>query len=154
MGRRPGEYFTKEDLLVCSELLQNVTLVAGDFTKTLEHVKARDFVYLDPPYAVTSRRIFREYGKRVFDIVDIDRFSKCLAEISEVGADFLVSYADCTEARKLARRWNSMRLPIRRHIAGFAGARKNAYEWLITNLPVNQIAEVSDGTSTKKRVRV
>lgn len=137
MGRRPGDYFSKADLVRCSELLQKATLVAGDFTKTLERVKAGDFVYLDPPYAVSSRRIFREYGKRIFDTTDIPRFSECLSEIARAGADFLVSYADCKEARALARQWNSMRLPIRRHIAGFAGARKNAYEWLITNLPVD-----------------
>ncbi len=67
MGKRPGGYFSEEDLLHCSKLLQRTGLVAGDFTKTLERVRAGDFVYLDPPYAVTSRRIFREYGKTTFD---------------------------------------------------------------------------------------
>jgi DNA adenine methylase len=147
MGRRPGAYFAKEDILRCSELLQNALLVAGDFTKTLEHVKAHDFVYLDPPYAVKSRRIFCEYGKRVFNAADISRFAECLAGIRQIGADFLVSYADCSEARMLALQWNSVRLPIRRHIAGFAGARKNAYEWLITNLPLVHHFEVPNGAS-------
>ncbi|MCW5682709.1 MAG: Dam family site-specific DNA-(adenine-N6)-methyltransferase [Xanthobacteraceae bacterium] len=141
MGRRPGAYFTKEDLVRCSELLEHATLVAGDFAKTLKHVKAGDFVYLDPPYAVTSRRIFRQYGKDVFNIADIPRFADCLAGIAQVGADFLVSYADCREARHLASQWNSVRLPVRRHVAGFSGARKNAYEWLITNLPLDRTNE-------------
>ena len=73
MGTRPGEYFSKEDLLACSELLQRTTLVAGDFERTLGRVKAGDFVYLDPPFAVTSRRIFKEYGKKTFDTDDIPR---------------------------------------------------------------------------------
>jgi DNA adenine methylase len=137
MGKLSGAYFTKSDLLKCSELLQRATLVAGDFTDTLEYVKAGDFVYLDPPYAVSTRRIFREYGKLVFDTADIPRFAECLNSIDRKGADFLVSYADCSEARALASQWNATRLPIRRHIAGFAGARKNAYEWLVTNLPLN-----------------
>lgn len=136
MGRRPGAYFSKEDLLNCSKLLQTTTLVAGDFVKTLERVKAGDFVYLDPPYAVTSRRIFKEYGKRTFDTADIPRFSESLAAIVKQNADFLVSYADCTEARALAFEWHSVRLPIRRHVAGFAGDRKKAYEWLISNRPI------------------
>ena len=67
MGTRSGEYFSEDDLLGCSKLLQRTILVAGDFVKTLKHVKAGDFVYLDPPYAVTSRRIFKEYGKKTFD---------------------------------------------------------------------------------------
>jgi DNA adenine methylase len=137
MGIRPGAYFTKDDLACCSALLQTVKFVVGDFTTTLEQVKKGDFVYLDPPYAVNSRRIFREYGKRVFDTTDVPRLAECLGRLKRIGADFLVSYADCREARKLANDWNSVRLPIRRHIAGFAGARKHAYEWLITNMALD-----------------
>jgi len=133
MGTRLGEYFSKDDLLNCSKLLQRATLVAGDFVKTLERVKAGDFVYLDPPYAVTSRRIFKEYGKKIFGTADVPRLSESLREIVRRSADFLVSYADCAEARALANEWNSVRLPIKRHIAGFAGDRKKAYEWLISN---------------------
>lgn len=136
MGSRTGEYFSKDDLIDCSKLLQRTTLVAGDFVKTLEGVKAGDFVYLDPPYAVESRRIFREYGKKRFDTADIPRFCESLRAIVKQNADFLVSYADCTEARALAVEWHSVRLPIRRHVAGFAGDRKKAYEWLISNRPI------------------
>ncbi len=136
MGTRLGEYFSKDDFLRCSELLQRTTLVVGDFVKTLERVRAGDFVYLDPPYAVTSRRIFKEYGKKTFDTADIPRLSESLTAIVKRNADFLVSYADCAEARALALEWYSVRLPIKRHIAGFAGDRKNAYEWLISNRPI------------------
>lgn len=137
MGKRPGEYFSKDDLLNCSRLLHGATLVAGDFVKILERVRGGDFVYLDPPYAVTSRRIFKEYGKKTFDTSDVARLSESLTEITERGADFLVSYADCAEARVLALRWYSIRLPIRRHVAGFAGGRRNAYEWLLSNRPIS-----------------
>lgn len=136
MGKEQGAYFTKSDLLRCSGLLRRASLVVGDFTKTISHVKPGNFVYLDPPFAVGSRRVFREYGKQSFGAADLPRLSKCLLEICEIGADFLVSYADSSEARALASQWNAIRLPIRRNIAGFAGARKNAYEWLITNLSI------------------
>jgi DNA adenine methylase len=136
MGSKLSEYFSQEDLLSCSTLLQQTQLVAGDFSKTLRHVKAGNFVYLDPPFAVTSRRIFREYGRKVFDTSDIARFSEALSAIANAKADFLVSYADCREARMLAAQWNSVRLPVRRHVAGFAGARKNAYELVITNMSI------------------
>jgi len=139
MGTRPGEYFSKDDLLGCSELLRRTSLVAGDFVKTLEQVKAGDFVYLDPPYAVKSRRIFREYGTKTFDTTDIPRLSESLTAIVKQNADFLVSYADCAEARALALKWHSVRLPVRRHIAGLAGDRKQAYEWLVSNRPITSI---------------
>jgi DNA adenine methylase len=134
MGSKLSSYFTKEDLLRCSTLLQDVKLVRGDFSKTVEHVKRGNFVYLDPPYAVNSRRIFREYGKHVFDTSDVPRFGEALTSIDQARAEFLVSYADCREARSLARHWNAVRLPVRRNIAGFADARRNAYEWMITNI--------------------
>lgn len=136
MGTRLGEYLGKEELLNCSKLLQKTALIAGDFTKTLERVRAGDFVYLDPPFAVTSRRIFREYGQKPFDTSDIPRLTESLTAIVRQGADFLVSYADCAEARALAQRWFSVRLSIKRHIAGFAGDRRRAYEWLISNRPI------------------
>jgi DNA adenine methylase len=136
MGTRQGAYISKEDLLNCSMLLRRTTLITGDFTKTLERVSAGDFVYLDPPYAVGSRRIFTEYGKKTFVTSDISRLSDSLAAIVKRDADFLVSYADCSEARMLGLKCHSVRLPIRRHVAGFAGDRRESYEWLISNRPI------------------
>jgi DNA adenine methylase len=136
MGARLGKYFGKDDLLACSHLLRRAKLIAGDFVKTLGQVRAGDFVYLDPPFAVKSRRVFKEYGKKPFDVSDIPRFSESLTRIAQQNADFLVSYADCSEARALAKQWHSVRLPIRRHVAGFARDRKRAYEWLISNRPI------------------
>lgn len=138
MGTRPGEYFSREDLIRCARFLQRATLFAGDFAATLKHVKQRDFVYLDPPYAVTSRRIFRQYGKTTFNTSDIPRLAEGLVEIVKRGADFLVSYADCAEARALAAQWHAVRLPVRRHVAGFAGNRKKAYEWLVSNRVIDE----------------
>lgn len=134
MGSKLGSYFSIDDIIRCSQALQGARLVHGDFEDTLRGVRANDFVYLDPPYAVTSRRVFREYGREIFNPSDLDRFSKQLKRIDAAGADFLVSYADCTEARALAKVWKSERVPVRRHIAGFADARRQAYEWLITNI--------------------
>jgi DNA adenine methylase len=135
MGKEPGAYFSLYDLKKCSSLLENAKLVAGDFHKTLELVQPGDFVYLDPPYAMASarRRVFREYSQRSFDTFDIPRFGESLKTIDDLGANFLVSYADCSEARKLGQQWNTVRHPVRRNIAGFAGNRRLAYELLITN---------------------
>ncbi len=139
MGKQLGNYFTLENLMECSELLQRTKFISGDFSKTLTDIKKGDFVYLDPPYAVTSRKMFREYSKKSFGSIDIPRFSDSLDQIHKSKADFLVSYADCKEARLIATSWNAIRLPVRRSVAGFSDARKMAYEWLITNcdMPAN-----------------
>jgi DNA adenine methylase len=132
---KPIGKLEKADYIRAAEQLTAARLIAGDFSKTLELVKAGDFVYLDPPFAVSSkrRRLFTEYGKNVFGPSDVERLAVALSELDKEGADFLVSYADCKEARFLARNWNAKRLSVRRHIAGFSAHRKNASEWLITN---------------------
>jgi len=134
IGTKQGAYFSRTDLRKCSILLQNTKFVAGDFKKTLEFVETGDFVYLDPPFAVTSRRLFRQYGAGSFDTSDVPRLAESLTEIDNRGAEFLVSYADCKEARNLGKQWNAVRFPIRRNVAGFSSDRRDAYEWLISNV--------------------
>jgi DNA adenine methylase len=133
-GHSQGTYFRQSDAILCARALKRATLIAGDFAKTLERVREGDFVYLDPPYAVQSRRVFREYGMSPFTQADCDRFAAALATIAKRGADFVVSYADSREARVLARPWRWMRFPVRRHVAGFATDRRSSYEIVITNM--------------------
>ena len=102
----------------------------GDFS--LAHLVG-PVVYLDPPFAVTSRRMFRQYAADSFNTSDIPRLDNALRRLHRIKADFLVSYADSPEARTLSKRWNSIRLPVRRHVASFGTRRRNAYEWFISN---------------------
>lgn len=133
IGTRPGAYFSRDDLSACARLLRKAELIDGDFARTVEKVEPGDLVYLDPPFALESRRVFREYGLKSFRTKDVPRLGDALKTIVKAGADFVVSYADCKEARSLTAEWNSVRLPVRRHIAGFSGSRRLAYEWLISN---------------------
>lgn len=135
-GRKQGAYLTRGDLIRCSSMLRKAVLVAGDFCETTAFAKKGDFVYLDPPFAVQSRRVFRQYGRKSFGFEDIPRFDLELKRLNRVGVDFLVSYADCAQARSIARQWNSTRVALRRYVAGFADHRRFAYEWLISNLPI------------------
>ncbi len=144
IGTRTGAYFTNTDLLNCSVLLKRAKLLAADFGETIEHVRAGDFVYLDPPFAVDSRRVFCEYGAQPFSTADMARLAVGLRDIERKRADFLVSYADSKEARALAKEWNATRLPIRRHVAGFSGSRRRAFEWLISNMQVKDILRRSN----------
>jgi len=124
----------REDFMRAAKLLQRARFVAGDFSRTLALAKRGDFVYLDPPFAVTSRRVFTQYGGKTFDGSDIERLAQELRRLDRLGADFLVSYADCAEARQLAMEWNATKLFVRRNVAGFSGHRRMASEWLISNI--------------------
>jgi DNA adenine methylase len=128
-----------EQFHACANLLKNSDLRAWDFGRTLRYVQKGDFVYLDPPYAVASRRIFREYGPKSFAKRDLTRLAKHLRTIDQKGATFVLSYADCAEARSLGAQWLSRRILVRRNIAGFAGARRSAYEVVVTNAQMGDI---------------
>jgi DNA adenine methylase len=134
-GSKLATYLSRDEFLGCAEALEKVKLISGDFEDTLERVKRGDFVYLDPPYAVTSRRVFRQYGKKPFGTDDVDRLAKELKRIDKLGAHFVVSYADCRKARALASDWNSQKFLVQRHIAGFSDSRTRSFEWIIYNLP-------------------
>lgn len=133
---------TLEQLKACGFLLRRASIVRADFRNTLDRVDAGDFVYLDPPYAVSNRRVFVEYGSLVFTSQDLEELGELLADISDRGATFVVSYADCGEARRAFSRWPQQRVPVRRNVAGFSGARRTQYELYATNCP-HAFVEVS-----------
>ncbi|MGQ0613788.1 MAG: DNA adenine methylase [Planctomycetaceae bacterium] len=117
----------------CARLLQVAHLRAWDFGTTLRYTSEGDFVYLDPPYAVETRRVFREYGPKQFSQADLGRLSDHLDRLDDRGVVFLLSYADCAAARKQFKKWPTRRIRVRRHIAGFQGARRHAFELLVSN---------------------
>lgn len=128
-----GKLPNKEHLLECSRVLHGVVIKARDFLHTLSNVKAGDFVYMDPPFAVESRRVFNEYGPQNFGEDDLKKLAGALERIDAADAYFVVSYADCAEARRHLGSWSSVRVRTRRNIAGFAEKRRHAYELIVTN---------------------
>lgn len=130
---KPGIIPPIEDFRKCAALLQRASLRCGDFGAVVSSVRCGDFVYLDPPYAVESRRVFREYDRREFTKRDLERLGDHLNTIHRKNATFVVSYADCAEAREVFQQWSCRRIRVRRHIAGFASSRRTAFELLVTN---------------------
>jgi DNA adenine methylase len=125
---------TKELLQECSKYLKNATFVSGDFEKTLEKAKPGDFVYLDPPYSVKSRRIFSDYDKVGFNELDVKRLKEHLDKLTERGIVFLLSYAKSSEAKYLMQGYPIKEINVRRNIAGFTKYRREAKEWISSNI--------------------
>lgn len=131
----PGHKTVPEHLLVeASKCLARATLVRSDFEETVALAVEGDFVYLDPPYAVSRRRVFSEYGPTLFGASDLRRLRRTLRALDRRGVKFVVSYADCSEARATFGKWTVQRVRTKRNIAGFAGDRRGSYELLATNL--------------------
>lgn len=131
---KPGVIPPIEDFRRSATLLSRVVLKSCDFGQILRTVRKDDFVYLDPPYAVESRRVFRQYDRKEFVRRDLERLGDHLKEIDRKGASFVVSYADCREARDTFADWRLSRLRVRRNVAGFVSARRLATELLVTNV--------------------
>lgn len=131
---KPGVLPPISDFRKCALFLQKTKLVCGDFGKVLSGVRKNDFVYADPPYAVESRRVFREYDRRAFTKHDLLRLGEHLESLDQRGAFFVISYADCAEARDVFKPWTLRKIKVRRHVAGFASKRRHAVELLATNI--------------------
>lgn len=118
----------------CADLLAHARLLRADFRRTLACVAKGDFVYIDPPYAVSRRRVFIQYAKAHFSTDDLGDLSTCLDEIDRRKASFVLSYADGREARSAFRGWKTRRFAVRRNVAGFSSARRDHYEVFISNI--------------------
>jgi DNA adenine methylase len=123
-----------DQLRVSANLLSRARLMHADFRRPLVLVEPGDFVYMDPPYAVSRRRVFVEYSPEHFSSKDLDDLAAWLEEIDRRKAYFILSYADSYEARGLFRGWKRRRFAVRRNVAGFAGARRNCYELFVSNI--------------------
>jgi len=119
-----------------AERLRRARLFSGDFESVIKSVVAPgDFVYMDPPYAVANRRIFRQYSATTFGFEDLHRLSALLYAIDRLGAYFVLSYAICTESLRAFEHWGHIRVTTQRNIAGFAAHRRRSAELVVTNIP-------------------
>lgn len=125
----------EEDLLKkCRARLRSARFVNADFESVLRQAKKGDLVYMDPPYAVQARRVFREYDPSAFAHRDIERLRGWMVRLNNGGIDFVVSYAESDEAGVLRKGFSYETVSVRRYIAGFAGHRALTNEVLISNI--------------------
>lgn len=131
---KDGTAINSEKIVSASHALRNASLLHADFEETVSQVRRGDFVYMDPPYFVSRRKVFAEYGPKAFGSVDLGRLQEILRMIDRRGATFLITYADSAEARDLLNAWKPKRIRTRRNIAGFALSRRHSFELMATNL--------------------
>lgn len=92
----------KENIILCHNLLKNVTILQGDFSQTLSYANENSFFYLDPPYKpLTKTSSFTAYSKENFSDKDQIRLHRFCNDISAIGSYFLLSNSDVnTETNK------------------------------------------------------
>jgi DNA adenine methylase len=133
-GKGSGSLPSLAVLQRASSLLKRATLINGDFEKVLDRVQQGDFVYMDPPFSVSGRRVFKEYDASVFGWKDIIRLRRRTDRLAEMGISFVVSYMDSPEGEYLAKGFNVSVVCVRRNISRFLKSRRKCQELLISNL--------------------
>jgi DNA adenine methylase len=134
-GNRKGRIFKDFDLILeASRALRFCKITHTDFENALSECRSGDFIYLDPPYFATERRIFNEYNGNLFVSSDLKRLKNALHKIDSRGISFIMSYARTVEAEDLFRAWHMSYITVKRNISGFEGARRFEQEILITNI--------------------
>jgi DNA adenine methylase len=129
-GSVPQDHVFKK----CSNRLRRARFIRGDFEEVLKQAKKGDLVYMDPPFAVRARRVFRQYDPSTFTSEDITRLRRWMERLNSARINFVVSYAESDEADDLRRNFSYEMVSVRRNIAGFAGDRILTNELLITNI--------------------
>jgi DNA adenine methylase len=133
-GVRVGPPVVDSELIQTALMLQRARLICGDFEDTLALVESSDFVFMDPPYSVSGKRVFNDYSAQGFGETDLCRLRLQLERIDSLGARFLVSYADSQEGEWLARGFEVATISVHRNVGGFRSRRRRALEILISNV--------------------
>ena len=91
----------EENLRACSELLQNVQMTVGDYSKTKKFIDSKTFVYIDPPYRpITQTSDFTSYSESQFADKEQVELGNFIEEIASEGAMVLASNSDPKNTNK------------------------------------------------------
>lgn len=133
-GERTGRLPTLEDLRGYGIKLSKTSLICADFEDIVrDHVSEGDFVYLDPPYFTSGKRVFTQYTRSPFALPDLNRLDGLLRHIDRVGAHFVVTYLNDNEIEPLAKQWISNEVDVLRRMSGFAAGRRRTNEIVFKN---------------------
>jgi DNA adenine methylase len=136
---------SRAHILHISEALSKpwVSLEYGSFERAAAVAKAGDFLYIDPPYAPTSRTAnFTSYTPARFDASDQRRLQAMVVSLAQRGCHVLLSNSTAAEITALydgnsstrAAGLRARRIPARRAINSNGARRGPVEEYLITNI--------------------
>jgi len=124
-----------------SRALQRVTILQGDFEKTLEHAQENTMFYLDPPYKpLSASSSFNAYAKDVFNDSEQIRLKNFCDALNEQNLPWILSNSDVNQLEEdnnffdeLYDNYHINRVLAKRSINSNSSKRGNIHELLITN---------------------
>ena len=126
----------------CSELLKNVKMTVGDYSKTKGFIDGKTFVYIDPPYRpITQTSAFTSYSENQFADKEQVELGNFIENISKKGAMVVASNSDPKNTNKndnffddLYSHFKIERVSAARMINSNAKKRGAVSELLISNV--------------------
>ena len=96
MGAYKNPLICDEDnLRSVSEVLQNVTIVCGDYRNSADFIDDNTFVYFDPPYRpITDTASFTAYTENLFNDEEQIELAKFVDDMHQKGAKVVISNSD------------------------------------------------------------
>ncbi len=134
----------ESNLMAVHESLQKVTILTGDFEKTLCEGKKPSLFYLDPPYKpIKTTSGFTAYTKENFTDSDQERLKKFCDQIDKKGCHFILSNSDVQNLEghnnffdQLYQGYHIRRVWAKRNINSKGNRRGEISELLISNFEV------------------
>jgi len=101
-GYKNPSIFDKNNLFAVSKLLKNVELCTMSFERVLDHAKAGDFIYLDPPYYPLNKTSkFTSYTKDAFLEEEQEKLAEVFRQLDKRGCKVMLSNSDTKFIKKL-----------------------------------------------------
>lgn len=130
-----------ENLRKANELLQDIEIRCGDYSRCADFIDRNTFVYIDPPYRpLTATASFTSYSENEFGDKQQIELGKFVDEISAKGAKVVVSNSDPKNADEsdcffddLYSSYTIIRVSAKRMINSKASGRGCVNELLICN---------------------
>lgn len=117
-----------------SKILRNAQIYKADFERVIANADAGDFVFADPPYAVSGKEVFTKYNDQLFVWNDQLRLFNSLIEAKNRGVNIISTNAYCEELVNMYSQSGFYVKRVNRHcsIAGNPDKRKQVTELLIS----------------------
>jgi DNA adenine methylase len=131
----------EQNLQSVSKVLAIAEIKRADFTRITKDLKAKSFVYLDPPYRPISKTAsFKAYSKHEFGDTEQQKLAAIFSELDKRGAKVMLSNSDPKNVNppdnffdELYTEFEIIRVPARRMINSNASKRGKINEIVVTN---------------------
>lgn len=134
-SRRPKQLYDQEHIMAVSETLKKMTIMNVDYYEAIEHAKAGDIVYLDPPYDKVTDQSFIGYNGKQFDEFDQQRLALDIKKMTQRGVYVIFSNSATPRIEELYRDYldKSSYVSVLKRISSKADGRKYIKEILGDN---------------------